>query len=372
MTVQNNQRVPLNDLSRRFGNSELLKEQISELVTVGPYLNGAFTREFEQEFAKFIGTNWSIGVSSGTTALELAIKSLNLPEGSPVALAANAGGYASIAVLNSGMTPYYVEVDKSGLLELTALANEIDNFALVIITHLYGQAADVERIYTFLKSRGKFLIEDCAHSTGAKLGNKRLGDFSDVSAFSFYPTKNLGAAGDAGAICTSDEVLYKRILDLRQYGWSERYFSSTSKGGNYRVDEIQCLILLRQLEKLDQSNSMRRDIWRRYKSATQSTAYSLLGSDELSFVAHLGVFLVPERVKFQNFMDSRGIDTAIHYPFPDFLQPGISRNLELRLPLTEKFCNSVVTIPLFPEMTELEISRVESAIFEFTSQREHF
>lgn len=368
--MQNNLRVPLNDLRRRFTNSDLLREQISDLVTLGPYLNGAFTKKFEEEFADFIGTNWSIGVSSGTTALELAIKSLALPEGSRVALAANAGGYASIAVLNSGMIPHYLEVDENGLLELAVLENDIDSFSLAIVTHLYGQAADVERIYGFLKSRGKFLIEDCAHSTGAKLDNRRLGNFSDISAFSFYPTKNLGAVGDAGAICTSDEVLYNRILDLRQYGWSTRYFSSTPKGGNYRVDELQCLVLLHQLKKLDENNSIRRDIWRRYKDANQSVNHSLLGSDEFSFVAHLGVFLVPERTLFQEFMDSRLIDTAIHYPFPDYLQPGISQNQNFRLPRTDRFCNSVVTIPLFPEMTENEISRVESAIYDFTSRRE--
>lgn len=369
MAVQNTQVVPLNDLQRRFVNSGMLKAEILDLITRGPYLNGAFTKEFEERFANFIGSKWSIALSSGTTALELAIKSLNLPKGSRVALAANAGGYASVAILNSGMIPYYVEIDKNGLVNLSILENEINNFSLAIITHLYGQAADIERIYSFLKSKGKYLIEDCAHSTGAKLGNKLLGNFSDVSAFSFYPTKNLGAIGDAGAICTSDKSLFNRILDLRQYGWSTRYYSSTPNGGNYRVDELQCLVLLHQLKKLDENNSKRREIWRRYRNATKSNKYSLLGSDDMSFVAHLGVFLVPDRVEFQEFMQSQLIDTAIHYPFPDYVQPGISKNLKLKLPKTDLFCKSVVTVPLFPEMSGVEISRVESAISDYTSQR---
>jgi len=363
--ASNKKRVPLNDLSRRFASSTVLRQEISELLVAGPYLNGAYTQEFEKEFANFIGARWSLGVSSGTTALELAIKSLDLAEGSHVGLAANAGGYASIAVINSGMVPYYLDVDANGLLTLDIISQSATNFAIVIVTHLYGQAAEIENIYQFLKSSGKFLIEDCAHATGSRFGNSRLGNFSDVSAFSFYPTKNLGAAGDAGAICTSDEKIYRRVVELRQYGWQTRYFSSTPKGGNYRIDEIQCLVLLRQLEHLDRNNLVRKEIWNRYRNATISTNCRLIGSDEQSFVAHLGVIITPYREKFQTFMEKKLIDTAIHYPFPDYIQPGISKQLDLKLPQTELFCSSVVTIPLFPEMTEVEIMRVESAIGQY-------
>ncbi len=358
-------RVPLNDLSRRFASSSVLRLEILELLITGPYLNGVYTQEFEKEFANFIGSRWSLGVSSGTTALELAIKSLDLPEGSRVALAANAGGYASIAVINSGMVPHYLDVDSNGLLNLDIISRNVAEFAVVIVTHLYGQAAEIDSIYQFLKLNGKFLIEDCAHATGSKFRDSRLGNFSDVSAFSFYPTKNLGAAGDAGAICTSDTKIYKRIVELRQYGWQSRYFSSTAKGGNYRIDEIQCLVLLRQLEHLDRNNSIRRQIWNRYLNSTKSGECRLIGSNEPSFVAHLGVIFTTEREKFQIFMESKQIDTAIHYPFPDYVQPGISSQLDLKLPETELFCNSIVTIPLFPEMTEVEISRVEKALNQF-------
>jgi dTDP-4-amino-4,6-dideoxygalactose transaminase len=359
-------RVPFNDISRRIASLPGLNSEIEKLIQEGPFLNGIHTSSFETSFAKYIGTSHCLGVSSGTTALELSLKALNLEAGTTVLLAANAGGYGSIAIQKNSLTSKYVDVDRNGLIDINEILNNLDKVGAVIVTHLYGQAIQLSPLLSELKNRGVFLIEDCAQATGAYIENHRAGSFGDISAFSFYPTKNMGSIGDAGAICTSNKEIFNRVKQLREYGWSNRYFSEIPGGGNNRIDEIHALILSRQLQKIDGWNDKRREIWSRYNSATSQGVLRILGENSDSFVAHLAVLQVRDRSQFGEYMDSLGIDTAIHYPFPDYIQSGLNPgNSFSSLPLTEELCNTVISVPIFPEMSASEIDRVTNALRNF-------
>lgn len=343
-----------------------MPSEMFELIQNGPYLNGNITSRFQSRFADFIGTKYCLGVSSGTTALEMALASLSLPKKSKVLIAANAGGYGSIAINKTNNLPVYLDVNNDGILDVQSIMKASPEIRAVIVTHLYGQTARLEGLRIYLRERDIFLIEDCAQAVGAFIGDKRAGSFGDVSAFSFYPTKNLGAIGDAGAVCTSDTKIFERLNKLREYGWSRRYFSEYSMGGNNRIDEIQALVLDSQLHRLDAWNTRRRLIWERYNVATKKSGLRLLGNNSEEFVAHLAVIDTTNREKFIGYMNAAGIDTAIHYPYPDYVQPGLShQTIHKSLFTTERLCSSVVSIPIFPELTEDEISKVENALADY-------
>ena len=360
------QRVPFNDVSRRIASLTGLNREIEALLQKGPFLNGAYTSRFEASFAQYIGSNHCLGVSSGTTALELSLRALNLKTGTIVLLAANAGGYGSIAIQKNSLIPKYLDVDRNGLIDTNALLNNLDGAGAVIVTHLYGQTVQLKPLLDELKERGIFLIEDCAQATGAYIEKQRAGSLGDVSAFSFYPTKNMGSIGDAGAICTSSPEIFNRAKQLREYGWSNRYFSEIPGGGNNRIDELHALILAAQLQHIDSWNNKRREIWSRYNSAVSQGDIRILGETSHSFAAHLAVLQVKDRLRFSQYMGSQGIDTSVHYPFPDYVQSGLNpEKVFTSLPNTEELCNTVISVPIFPEMSDSEIDKVAHALEKF-------
>lgn len=352
-------KVPLSAPQRRFQDKNLLAE-INEFVKEGPYLNGLHVPKFEVEFASYVGTNFCVGVSSGTSALELAISVLDLPVGSFVLAPANAGGYASVAIQRNGFGCAYYDVDGNGLpsVELLETVRNPSTLA-VVITHLYGQSAEMNSITNWAKAHNIQIIEDCAQAAGAILKDSKVGSFGILSTFSFYPTKNLGAIGDAGAICTNDQVLAERLKRRRQYGWETRYVS-IERGSNLRMDEVQALVLRRELEKLDRYNSVRRSIWKQYYDCLKSFGLEtkLLGADNPSFVAHLCVIKTNLRREVVALLAKYGISTDIHYPVPDYLQPTFSFAESSHLSETESLCNSVLSIPLFETLTSDEIEIV--------------
>lgn len=221
------------------------------------YILGQEVASFEKEFAHYIGVQECLTVANGTDALELALKGVGVNPGDRVATVANAGFYSSTAIHAVGATPLYVDIDETtltmSLSSLKSVANENSFPKAVILTHLYGQLApNTLEIQQFCKEAGVKFIEDCAQSTGASLYGKKAGSFGDIATFSFYPTKNLGALGDGGAIVTDNLKISERIKKLRQYGWSEKYKVSLAGGCNSRMDEIQAAILREKLPCLDQ------------------------------------------------------------------------------------------------------------------------
>lgn len=362
MAFKEDIRIPLSAPNRKFINDNGLKSQVSEFINLGPYLKGKYLDQFQMEFAKFIQVKYCVGVSSGTAALELAFRSLDLPSESKIGITANAGGYSSVAALRANLVPKYLEVDQSGLLDLNGVNSEtLNDLKAIVATNLYGQSTDILLLKELIGTRNIYIIEDCAQSAGSVINGHRSGFYSDISTFSFYPTKNLSSFGDSGAICTNIEEIADRVKILREYGWTDRYFAEYPGGANYRMDDIHALTLSKQLQNLDANNSRRREIWNLYKNAISEND-RMIGINDESFIAHLAVIASDNRAEFRKYFDAKGIDTGVHYPFPDYMQPAFKNFFEKKLKVTETLCSTVFSVPIFPEMSDVEVETVINAI----------
>jgi len=360
--------VPFNALGRGVAamRDELL-ETVSGVFDSGWFVMGPNHNAFETELAHFLGAGHAIGCANGTDALQLALRALGVASGDSVMTAANAGGYTTTAVNLIGATPVYADVDAlSHLLTIETLAAALGRLPakpkVIVVTHLYGAAADILEITSWAHGLGILVLEDCAQALGAWDGNHRVGSVGDIATTSFYPTKNLGALGDGGAVMTNDEMLAKKVKSLRQYGWTAKYEADTPGGTNSRLDELQAAILRRRLLTLDATNQRRQQIHSRYEKAAADSV-QFVNSSSAGFVGHLAVIEVDSRDKVAAHFDSLGISTAIHYPIPDHRQQ-IARSSAAvwGLPNTEKLAGLVLSLPLFAELTEEEICRVEEAL----------
>lgn len=362
-----NIRIPFNDPKRKFSQDKNLSSSVAELMANGPYFHGPEEIVFEESLASLVNVSNSVFVSSGTSALYLAVASLELPLGSEVIMAANAGGYASVAVNANGLVPVYVEIDTEGQLDFEKIEpSKTSNTAAVIVTHLFGQMnLNTLRIREYCDSNGLKLIEDCAQSISAKFQGVTAGSLADISTFSFYPTKNLSSFGDSGAAGTSSPDLYLGLKARREYGWVMRYDAEFSNGGNYRGDELHALTLNRQLKLLRQQTIRRKEIWETYKSSITSADLHLIGSSDESFVAHLAVLRVTDREAFRAYLLSRGIETSVHYPYPDYRQKAFAKFHGNPLLLTEDFVSKIVSIPLFSELEDAEVDYICKVLKEY-------
>jgi dTDP-4-amino-4,6-dideoxygalactose transaminase len=320
---------------------------------------------FEREFASYLGVNYVVGVANGTDALLLALRAVGA-EGKGVVVAANAGMYGTLAVLDLDCQPVFVDVDpKTALIDLDAAVNAIDKggFSAVIVTHIYGRMQDIEGFVRYARSHGVVVIEDCAQAHGAHRGNAMAGTVGDVGCFSFYPTKNLGALGDGGALVTNDALIAEKLRQLRQYGWTQKYRVTCLGGKNSRLDELQAAVLRTRLPHLDNWNAARRAIAERYAAMIEHPKVFVPPVGGTEYVAHLMVVRVKDRDAFLNHLRAIGVPFDIHYPIPDHWQPAMASGYaDVCLPETEAWAREVVTLPCFPGMTESEVDFIASAI----------
>jgi aminotransferase EvaB len=360
--------VPLNDLSR--GTSALRSEidvAMSRVVSSGWFVLGPEHDALERELAAYVGTSHAINVGNGTDALELALAAVGVTAGDSVVTVANAGAYTTTAVRLLGAFPAYCDVDPQTLLMSVAtleetLAHLPEAPAAIVVTHLYGALAPIEAIVAVAQNRGIPVIEDCAQSLGARTPNGMGGSFADVSTTSFYPTKNLGALGDGGAVFTNNDDIAASVKRMRQYGWESKYNIQYAHGRNSRLDEIQAAILRTKLPLLDAGNARRRDIHALYESATPANAKLVNAAGE-SFVAHLAVLTSDKRASVRQALGDLGIATDVHYPIPDHQQgfPDFVARAP-RLEVTEWASQAIFSVPMFPELTEAETLRVQEAL----------
>lgn len=362
--------IAINDLKRHHQALETeLRLGVERCLRSGWFVLGEEVRAFEREFAAYCGVAHAVGVANGTDAVELALRALDVQPGQKVALAANAGCYGTIALNLVGVVPVYVDVEETTLnmdpLHLQRVLDEQDVRA-VLVTHLYGRLANMESINDLARSRGVKVIEDCAQAHGASHSGKKAGVWGDVACFSFYPTKNLGALGDAGAVVTADEGTASRVRELRQYGWKVKYRSSVKFGRNSRLDELQAALLRIKLPHLDSWNTKRRKIAALYGKAIHNDRVVLPPASGSEFVAHLYVIRSSERDSLVRHLKARDIPYDIHYPVPDYLQPMFeSLYASPKLPVTERVCGEVLTLPCFPEMTDTEVNWVADGVNEW-------
>ena len=274
-----------------------LEAAAQRVMRSGRYVDGSEIGGFEREFASYCGQNHCIAVANGTDALELALRTVGCRAGDEVVTVANAGMYATSACLQVGATPVFADIDPHTLLVSPASVSRAlsPKTVAVVVTHLYGKVADVPGVAKVLKGRSVAIVEDCAQAHGARLGGKAAGTLGDIAAFSFYPTKNLGALGDGGAVLTGRADLAERVRALRQYGWERRFVSRVPYGRNSRMDELQASFLRAKLPRLDTWNARRRSVLKRYQDACEGTPWHIVHESAPDSVAHLCVARHPRR-----------------------------------------------------------------------------
>ncbi len=346
------------------------------------YVLGDEVKAFERDFAAYCGVDHCVSLGNGTDALELALHAVGAGPGSTVMVVANAGFYSSTAVHLVGAQPVYVDVDAASLTMCPVALARVLGEALVlpqaiIATHLYGQLAAIEEISALARQYGIALIEDCAQSHGAQISQsvdgQRCGSFGDIACFSFYPTKNLGALGDGGAVVSNSVTLTATVRSLRQYGWSSKYRNDLPMGRNSRLDEIQAAVLNDKLPHLNAANAQRRAIAQFYAERFAGLPLTLPVSTGDDFVAHLYVMRTQQRDAVQRnalraHLDAQGIATDVHYPVADHHQKAYAhRYTSVSLPVTENACETALSLPCYPNMPQADQQRVASAVREFFS-----
>ncbi|MFQ3368227.1 MAG: dTDP-4-amino-4,6-dideoxygalactose transaminase [Methylophilaceae bacterium] len=334
------------------------------------FILGEAVESLEQEFANYIGTSEAIGVANGTDAIELALRALNIGTGDEVITVSHTAVATVAAIEVTGAIPVLVDVEPQFYtLDPLQLAEVITtNTKAIIAVHLYGQAADLDSIFDFCKSNNLYLIEDCAQAHGAKYKGRRLGSIGDIGCFSCYPTKNLGAIGDAGLITTSNELATK-IRKLREYGWSNRI--SEYKGRNSRLDEMQAAILRIKLKYLDSDNEKRRQLAAYYNDQLSNLPIKTPEiRAEVESVYHLYVIQVMEQQKFIEYLLDKGIQVGIHYPVPVHLQPAYKNRVRLarNMRVTEDLVDRIISLPMYPELSISDAEKIINTIKSFLNR----
>ena len=358
-------RVPLNDLVRH---NHLVHDGLVDaarrVIERGWYVLGSEVADFEAAFANYCGVPHAVGVANGTDAIELALRAVGVSKGDGVATVANAGFYASTSIHAIGAIPLYVDVTERHSMSVESLNRVLARNAVraVIVPHLYGRLAEIEAIVEVCQPLGIAVIEDCAQAHGARREGKVAGSFGTAGCFSFYPTKNLGALGDGGAVTTGDAAVAGRVRELRQYGWDRKYQVSRAGGRNSRLDELQAALLLTKLPHLDRWNEDRRRIARRYSEEISNPRVKCPADFGTDNVAHLFVVCCADRDGLRQHLEAHGIGSDIHYPIPDHRQPAYAIHDAEELAQTERLAREIVTIPCFTEMEEAEISQVIAAV----------
>jgi dTDP-4-amino-4,6-dideoxygalactose transaminase len=357
------------DLGRQYREiQDEVRAAIDDVLETGAFIMGPQLRRFEADFAAYSGAKYCVGVGSGTAALELALHALELQPGDEVIVPANTYIATAIAVSSAGGTPVLVDVDERtsnidpALIEAALGPRTVG----ILPVHLYGRPAAIGEILAIAEKHGLFVLEDACQAHGARALGKRVGTFGKAAAFSFYPGKNLGAYGDGGAITTDDAALYERLLQLRDFGQTRKYHHER-KGTNSRLDTVQAAILGVKLQRLDAWNDRRRAAAKTYAhlfAGTDVVTPSLAAGEDS--VWHLYVVRVPDRAHVMEALAAADIQSGIHYPIPIHQQGAYAelRGLQGSLPVTERLAPQILSLPMFPEITDDELERVARTVIE--------
>ena len=351
---------------------EILKA-VDEVFSSGWLILGSKVKEFEEAFSKYCSLKYGVGVNSGTDAIFLALKALNIGEGDEVITVSNTAVPTVSAICAAGAKPVFVDVLKdSYLMDTSKIEEKINKKTKCILpVHLYGQAVELEAILDICKNNNIALVEDCAQSHGATYKGKMTGSYSDIAAYSFYPTKILGTYGDGGLCATNSEDLSKRLKMLRMYGMDKEYYSEFS-GYNSRLDEVQAAILLVKMKLLDKQIKHRQAVAQRYSEGLKDLDIKLpVIKKNCSHNFYLYVVQVDERDELIDFLRKRGIEAKIHFPYPIHLMRGY-KYLGYKagdFPNTEYLARHIVSLPMNAEITQDEVDKVVEGIRDFLNKK---
>jgi dTDP-4-amino-4,6-dideoxygalactose transaminase len=358
-----------NRLDRGFYKyQEEFEAKAIEVLRSGWYVLGNEVKSFENEFAKYLGAKYCVGLASGLDALWIAFRILGIGAGDEVIVQGNTYIASVMGITINGATPVFVEPDEYFNIDASKIEEKItDKTKAILVVHLYGQASNMKPVMELARKYKLRVVEDCAQSHGACFDGKMTGTFGDIGCFSFYPSKNLGAFGDAGAIVTNDAKIAEDTRTFRNYGSEKRYYNKVV-GANSRLDEIQAGFLRVRLSHLDELAQEKKQICDRYLAELNNDKIELPKIREgATHIWHQFVIKSDYRDELLQYLDERGIGTIIHYPIPPHLSEAY-QYLNVgkgSLPVTEKYANTVLSIPLYNGMTEEEQDYVIETINRF-------
>jgi len=360
--VQDSTLIPFVDLKKQYQNihAEALAA-VENVLTTAAFIMGPDLHLFEQEFAQYIGAKHCVGVESGTAALKVALEALGIGAGDEVIIPANTYIACAFAVSQTRATPVLVDMGDDYLMDIAQIESAITPRTRAIMpVHLYGQAMRIDAIVEIARRHNLYVVEDVSQAHGSRYRGRRSGTFGDVGCFSFYPGKNLGAYGDAGGVVTDNDVVAERLHLLRDFGQKRKY-EHLIIGDNCRLDTMQAAILRVKLKYLDVWNGQRLAAARRYDERIGALGLQApMRNTEEGHVYHLYVVQIPQREKAMAALAHANIESGIHYPTPIHMQPAY-RDLNLapgRFPMTERAAARILSLPIFPEITEEQITRV--------------
>ena len=369
MNVKSTMNVVFNDLQASARDIQpALHAALRRVLDSGWYILGQELERFEEEFAGYCTVQHCIGVGSGTEALHLALKACGIGPGDEVITVSHTFIATALAITWTGARPVFVDIDpETYTMDPLQLARAITSKTRAILpVHLYGQCADMDPIMDLARKRGLWVIEDAAQAHGAIYKGHKAGSMGDMGCFSFYPTKNLGACGDAGAVTTNNPELAAKLRLLRNYGQTEKYCHPTS-GYNSRLDELQAALLRVKLPYLNAWNTERRRLANLYHSLLTRDIHTPIERSESEPVYHLYVIRTSQRDRLQAHLNTRQISTLIHYPIPIHRQQAFQHfHVDtIRLPITEAAATKVLSLPLYPGMPDEAVHAVGTTISEF-------
>lgn len=365
--------VPYLDLRAQYSSlrSEILSA-LEEVCESTSFAQGRATSEFEEKFAAYCGVDHCVSLNSGTSALHLALRCIDVGPGDEVVTVSMTFIATAWAITYAGATPAFVDIDPvRRTLNPDCLEAAITSRTKAVIpVHLYGMPAEMDRIMAIADRHGIPVIEDAAQAHGAKYKNKRVGQFGQMACFSFYPSKNLGAYGEGGALITNDASIARRARSLRDHAQTEKYLHD-EVGYNYRMDSFQGAVLAIKLKHLDEWNKARNDCARLYTELLKDSSYKLPAHpSDSECVWHCYVIETPERDRVRSTLQEVGIQSAVHYPVPVHLQKAYA-HLDYRtgdLPVTEALCKRCLSLPIYPELSKEKISRVASVLLDLENR----
>ncbi len=364
--------VPFVDLSALHAPLQAEFERVfREILSTSAFIGGRAVAEFESAFAQFCGVQYAVAAGSGTAALHMALTACGIGPNDDVITTAHTFAATVEAILHAGATPVFVDVDEETYnMDPQKIEAAITPRTRAILpVHLYGQCADMEAISAIARRHNLLVIEDAAQAHGARIGQRRAGSFGDMACFSFYPAKNLGAFGDAGMVVTNDADKARIARLVADHGSPDKYHH-TLLGYNYRCDAIQAAVLAVKMPHLEAWNERRRRAAARYTERLRGLSAVRPPRARFDHIYHLYVIRVPQRDALKNFLAQRNIAAGLHYPVPMHLQPMMAGHPQARvgaLPVAERIAGEILSLPMFPDITDAQIDEVVGAIREFFS-----
>jgi dTDP-4-amino-4,6-dideoxygalactose transaminase len=357
----------LNKVNRPY--IEEYKKAFSNVLESGWFILGKNVDEFEKEFALYNGVKYCVGMASGLDALIIALMALDLNENDEVIVPSNTYIATILAIIRNRNKPVFVEPDiESYNINPESIEKAITpKTRAIMVVHLYGKSCDMDSILEICKRRNLYLIEDCAQAHGAKYKGKIVGSFGDISAFSFYPTKNLGGLGDCGALLTNNEEIYNKAKMLRNYGSSKKYYNQYL-GLNSRLDEIQAAFLRVKLKHLNEINSHKRELAEIYLNYVSDNFIKPVVNYNFYDVYHIFNLRFRYRDKLKEYLIENGVQTEIHYPVPPHKQKALSYMNHLDFPISEEIHSTTLSLPISSFHCKEDIYQVVDLINKFAQQ----